>query len=441
MKTQFLQHLQINLPQLLDKKLLVACSGGLDSTTLCRLLNSININFAIAHCNFSLRGKESDLDEEFAENLSKNLSVPFFSQKFDTEKYAIDSKISIQMAARELRYKWFEEVLETQNFDFLLTAHHADDSLETFLINLSRGTGLKGLTGIPEINGQIIRPLLPFSREEILRYASKNKIKWREDESNSQTKYLRNQIRHKIVPELKELDENFLQNFNKTQSNLQQSGNLVEDYLQLIFNSVVTENFDGYTISISKLKEFPNINSILFELLSPFGFTDFTALLELLTAQSGKQIFSNSHRLLKNRDTLLLSIASEENKLEFFEIQENTSEVSIPIELKFEEVESVKNSSQNAIFVDADKLQFPLTLRKWKDGDTFQPFGMKGNKKLGKYFKDEKLSLVAKQKIWLLCSGEKIIWIVGLRAENYFRIEENTKKTLQITLKSPFYYE
>ena len=250
----FQEHLTDQFSFLKDKKILVACSGGVDSVVLSYLLKKSGFSIALAHCNFSLRGSESDADENFVIDWADKLSIPVFTETFDTKEFAKDNKLSTQMAARELRYHWFSEILKDFNYDYVATGHHADDDLETFFINLSRGSGLQGLTGIPKVNKTIVRPLLKFSRDEILQYATKNKLKWREDSSNAGTDYLRNTLRHKVIPEYKKATEGLMQNVQKTQKYLQDSQHLIEDYMALVYNLAITENFDGYTLHIEKLK-------------------------------------------------------------------------------------------------------------------------------------------------------------------------------------------
>lgn len=426
-------HIDQNLHFLIGKKLLIACSGGLDSVALTHLLKKLAYDIALAHCNFSLRGKESDEDENFVVHLADKLSIAVFTETFDTKKYASEHKLSTQMAARELRYRWFEEIRSDFKYDYVLTAHHADDKLETFLINVSRGTGLRGLTGIPEKNETIVRPLLPFSRKELLQYAEQNNLHWREDSSNASTDYLRNQLRLEVIPKYKKANEGLLQNFQKTQRHLQSSAALIDDYMALVFQLVVREALEGYRIDILKLKELPNSDTLLYELLHSFGFTAWEDISTLMTAQSGKQVFSSTHRLLKDRNALLLTeIPSETTKNEFF-ISENEKEITHPIHLKFNSTKKMGNIMASEVYVDSDKITYPLLLRKWREGDVFQPFGMKGKKKLSKFFKDEKLSLVAKENTWVLCSDAKIVWIVGMRLDDRFKISPETKEILKIS--------
>lgn len=428
---KFKEHIAQNFPYLSGKKLLIACSGGVDSIVLAHLIKSLNFEMALAHCNFSLRGKESDGDEMFVIGLAKNMEIPIFAETFNTKTFAKKNRISTQMAARMLRYDWFEGILKNFKYDYLLTAHHLDDDLETFFINLSRGTGINGLTGIPTKNGNIIRPLLSFSRDEIEAYAEKNKLKWREDSSNQKPDYLRNKLRLEVLPLFKETNDSVLKNFKKTQRNLQSSKNLIEDYMALIYNLAVSEDVDFYRIDIQKLKELPNTDALLYELLHGFGFTEWDDVSSLLNAQTGKQLFSKTHKLLKNRNELLLSlIDSDAQNDEFFISEEG---IDFPIKLKIESVESIGETKKNLVYVASEKMKFPLKIRKWREGDTFQPFGLKGNKKLSKFFKDEKISLIEKDKIWLLLSDEKIVWVIGHRMDDYFRVNENTKKILKIT--------
>ncbi|WP_347372706.1 tRNA lysidine(34) synthetase TilS [Aequorivita sp. Q41] len=431
MISSFKKNIENNFPFLIGKKLLVACSGGVDSVVLTHLLKQTGYEIALAHCNFSLRAKESDGDEMFVIGLAKQMEVPVYAETFNTYKFAEEHKISTQMAARTLRYSWFDEVLKNFGYDYLVTGHHQDDDLETFFINLSRGTGLNGLTGIPKKNDNIIRPILNFSREQILRYANNNKLKWREDSSNKKTEYLRNKLRLEVLPKFKETNESLLKNFQKTQNHLQASHNLIEDYMALVYNLVVVEETDFYIINIPKLKELPHTDALLYELLNGFGFTEWEDISSLLNAQTGKQVFSKTHQLLKNRDQLLLSEIKTPNTAE--EILVSEAGISTPISLKIEPSEGIGETEKNLIYVALEKLTFPLKLRKWKEGDRFQPFGMKGKKKLSKFFKDEKIPLSEKNKIWILLSNEKIVWILGYRMDDRFKVTDSTKNILKIT--------
>jgi tRNA(Ile)-lysidine synthase len=428
---RFRKNIETQFSFLEEKKILIACSGGLDSVVLTYLMKELDFEIALAHCNFSLRGKESDGDEMFVIGLAKSMDIPVFAETFDTKKIAEEHKISTQMAARDLRYAWFAEILKDFKYDFLLTAHHLDDDLETFFINLSRGTGLNGLTGIPRQNNKIIRPLLGFSRDEILQYAEKNNLKWREDSSNLKTDYLRNQLRLEVLSQFKNINESVLKNFQRAQQNLQASQNLIEDYMALVYNLVVTEAVNSYKINIQKIKELPHTDALLYELLNGFGFTEWEDVSNLLDAQTGKQLFSKSHRLIKNREELVLTeIDFGNNNKEFLVLEE---EINSPINLRIETSKYIGETEKNLIYVASEKLNFPLRLRKWKSGDSFQPFGMKGKKKLSKFFKDEKIPLNEKEKVWLLLSDEKIVWVIGHRMDDRFKVTKDSKKILKIT--------
>jgi tRNA(Ile)-lysidine synthase len=321
------------------------------------------------------------------------------------------------------------------NCKYLLTAHHLDDSLETVLINFSRGTGLGGLTGIPAQNGNVIRPLLPFSREKIEHFAEKNQIQWREDSSNVSDKYLRNKIRHSIVPIFKEINEGFLDSFQNTLHHLQQAESLLDDATKLVFEKVVTDVEDQLEINLAQLLEFQNYKAYLYQWLVPYGFSAWNDIYDLVQAQSGKQVFSTTHVLLKDREKLILSERQEGNKEVIFIIESKESKVNIPLNISFCNVSNQLESDSNCIFVDEDKIVFPLILRKWREGDYFYPSGMTGKKKLSKYFKDEKYSLLDKENQWLLCTDDQIIWVIGKRADQRFLAQKLTVKTIQIVLK------
>ncbi|MCC9071188.1 tRNA lysidine(34) synthetase TilS [Flavobacterium sp. F-65] len=435
MLQKFKNHVTQTFPFLEKKKLLLATSGGLDSMVMAHLFAQLDYDFAIAHCNFQLRGLESFGDQDFVSTAADTLKCPFFVTQFDTEAFAKDYKLSTQVAARELRYNWFYELLETKGYDYILTAHHADDNLETFIINLSRGTGLEGLLGIPEQNDTLIRPLLLFSREEIKQYAEDNSIEWREDSSNASNKYLRNKIRHDLVPILKEINPNFLTAFQKTQEFLQEAQIMVEDASIMIYQQVAKEIDDEIHFDLNQLKRLANYKSYLYQWLKEYEFSAWDDIYELVESQSGKQVFSPEFRLIKDRTTLILSPIPEIKEEEFY-IEINDKEVNFPLKLKLCNVGHITIDSNKAIFVDSEKIRFPLLLRKWKEGDVFYPFGMNGkSKKVSKLFKDEKLSLIEKENTWILCSENQIVWVVGIRQDERFKIENTTNKILKIELQ------
>ena len=433
MLTKFQHHIEQNFAQLKDNKFLLAVSGGVDSMVLLDLFYKLKFDICVAHCNFQLRGKESDADELLVREICQDGYIPYFINSFETLEFAKENKLSIQLAARKLRYDWFQELLSL-GFEYVLTAHHLDDNVETFLINFTRGTGLEGLTGIPAQNENIIRPLLPFSRDEIENYALENKIQWREDSSNASDKYFRNKLRHNIVPTLKELNTGFLDSFQNTLHHLQQAESLVNDASKLVYEKVVEVKENQLEIHLNSLLEFQNYKAYLYQWLKAFGFSAWNDIYDLVEAQSGKQVYSETHVLLKDREKLILSERKEINKDEVFSIESIECKVNIPLKLIFSRFSGVKNVNANCIFVDKDKIKFPLTIKKWQEGDYFYPAGMNGKKKLSKYFKDEKYSLLDKENQWLLCSEDQIIWVIGKRADQRFIATETTQQNIKIEL-------
>ena len=433
MLTKFQHHIEQNFAQLKDKKLLLAVSGGVDSMVLLDLFYKLRFDICVVHCNFQLRGKESDADEMLVREICQDGYIPYFINSFETIDFAKEKKLSIQLAARKLRYDWFQELLSL-GFDYVLTAHHLDDNVETFLINFTRGTGLEGLTGIPAQNENIIRPLLPFSRDEIENYAIDNKIQWREDSSNASDKYFRNKLRHNIVPTLKELNTGFLDSFQNTLHHLQQAESLVNDASKLVFEKVVKEKGNQLEIHLKPLLEFQNYKAYLYQWLKNYGFSAWNDIYDLVNAQSGKQVFSETHILLKDREKLILSERNSINKSEVFIIESIESKVNIPLKLIFSRFLGGKHVNANCIFVDEDKIKFTLIIRKWQEGDYFYPAGMNGKKKLSKYFKDEKYSLLDKENQWLLCSEDQIIWVIGKRADQRFIATERTQQIIKIDI-------
>ena len=446
MKSAIRNHIDQNLSFLKDKKVLIAISGGIDSCVLTHVFHKLKYDISLAHCNFMLRGKESNKDEIFVKELGERLQVPTYTIRFDTETFASKYGISTQMAARDLRYNWFNQLTEENDIAYILTAHQKDDVIETFLINLTRGTGLDGLTGIPEVNGNIVRPMLHFTRNEILIFATKHKLQWREDSSNSSIKYVRNKVRHKVVPFLKELNPNLLETFSHTLENLKGSQQIVKDCILNLKEKTISIHGSAIHLDIEELKKLNNPKVYLYELLKEYGFTEWDDVAGLLAAQSGKQVFSKTHRLLKDRTFLILSELEDSKENDSFEILENSSKIATPIQLTFEKVDipfDTKNHSNkvfdelfsketNTISIDYDKVHFPLTIRKKQKGDVFYPIGLNGKKKVSKFFKDEKLSQIEKENIWLLCSKHEIIWVIGKRMDERFKVTQTTSTILKI---------
>ncbi len=440
-------HLEKNFQEIGSKKLLLAISGGVDSMVLLDLLSKMEMKLSLAHCNFDLRGEDSDKDEALIRLEAEKYDLNLDSIRFDTKEYARLHKCSIQMAARDLRYSWFEDLLREKEYDYLLTAHHADDNMETFFINLSRGTGIDGLCGIPEKSNHILRPLLPFSKKEIISYATEQGLNWREDLSNQDSKYLRNKIRTEMIPLLLDINPSFIETFESTLNNLQGSRSIVYDRMKIVKDMVIeqgdTANSSLTRFKVKNLSELADNSAYLHQLFHPYGFKQYEDIRSLLEAQTGKQLYSKSHRLLKDRNYLLLSKISE-NDIDHTDILLNENETSVALEgvqLKMESIiltkpwsfEHISLSPETAYF-DKNLLVYPLSVRKWKKGDYFYPIGMSGRKKLSKFFKDEKYSLLEKENIWLLCSGTQIIWVIGKRMDDRFKVSNKTKNILKATL-------
>ena len=416
-----------------EKPVVVGISGGADSVALLHILVSLGYICIEAHCNFNLRGDESFRDEQFTIDFTKRLQVPLCKISFETNKYAQENRLSVEMAARELRYRWFEELLNTYDADAVAVAHHRDDSVETLLINLTRGSGLTGLTGIKPKNGNVVRPLLCVSREDIYAYIENNGLEYVTDSSNSSDIYTRNFIRLKVIPLLEEINPSVKASLARTANHLYDAS-LIYNHSIEEARKVITQN---NRLSISALLSFPAPATILYEMLKPYGFsrTVCESIFTVLEKDSGKIFYSSTHRLLKDRSDLLIDVLSgEDNRAYLINLEDDN--VDLPVELK-PEIVVIKEDYQiekdrKFAYFDFDKLSFPLVLRHWQEGDWFVPFGMKGKKKISDYFSDKKFSLFDKEKTWLLCSGQDVIWIVGERTDNRYRIEKTTKRVLKL---------
>lgn len=440
MLAAFQEHITQVFPKLLGKRLLIAISGGLDSVVLTHLLHQSEYEIALAHCNFNLRAAESHGDEQFVKQVAKNLNIPIYVKSFETAEYAKQQGISIQMAARELRYAFFDELCISKSYDYVLTAHHLDDQLETFLINLNRGAGLNGLLGIPQENGRVLRPLLPFSREQIKEFATVNDLQWREDSSNNSNKYQRNILRNKVLPLLHEALPDLRSHFADSLNYLKGSQELVEDSVARFRESVITTTKTGLQIDIEQLLQTKNPQTYLYEVLKDFGFQQMEEIMGLLKAQTGKFLSSETHLLLKNREVLLLELREDQDSI-FLKIDNNSSRLEFynsAIQLEYLEVEEplvfVKaNAHRDILYLDAAKITFPLWLRNWKQGDRIQPLGMKGTKLVSDVLTDAKVSFIAKEKIVVLTQDEEILWIVGMRSSNLGKVTSSTKTLMKLT--------
>ena len=426
--------------QLFEKhqKILLAVSGGIDSMVLLHLFEKSGYEYGIVHCNFNLRGDESNGDEHFVRQQVLIHGIPAFFQSFETEEYAQLNGISIEMAARELRYGYFEKIRSENNYDYIATAHHLDDLIETFFLNLSRKTGIKGLTGIKEKSGKIIRPLLFAGRKEIEDFARENFISFREDSSNSEVIFQRNFLRNKILPLFHEMNPSFSKNILASIAYLKETEIVYSGFIQNEKEKILHEKEQNAVIDIEQLlnTQFPKI--LLFEILSGFGFKAavINEVWEGLNSDSGKQFFSKSHRIVKDRGQLFIT-SNENEEDRIYYIESDDIELFSPMNLILEKHNAQNftiSAKSNVACLDYDELEFPLLIRKWRQGDYFQPLGMANYKKVSDFFIDEKIPLHEKENIWFLCNGKKIVWIIGHRIDNRFKITPKTKTVLTIEI-------
>ena len=417
--------------------LLVAVSGGIDSMVLCELLLKSGYTFSVAHCNFKLRGNESDGDEQFVKDYCAKNKLTLYTRSFDTSAFADDKKISIQMAARELRYAFFNELMNEHAIAYLLTAHHLSDNVETFLINLIRGSGIAGLKGISEKKGKIVRPMLAFTKAEILDYATENSIAFRTDKSNLEDTYLRNDLRLNIIPKLKEINPSFERTISKELGLLKQYSVIINDHFAKEKEKAISKTDSGIKIHIDKIKDNKTPELFLFEILKDYNFHPdvITDIYESLDGIPGKLFFSESYELVKDRNELVVSERSE-IKIEPNVIEKETQEILSPIHLKIKPTTEFKKENSKAIaYIDHSKLKFPLTIRGWQNGDKFKPLGMTGFKKLSDLFVDLKLNAFEKNKVAIIENGDKeIIWVVNHRLDDRYKISDNTNNILRIEL-------
>jgi tRNA(Ile)-lysidine synthase len=425
-------------------KILLAVSGGIDSVVMAHLFHESKIRFGILHCNFKLRGKESDMDEKFVKKLASFLKAEFYSEDFQTQKLAEEKKISTQMAARELRYDFFEKIRAEHKYDFIAVAHNADDSAETVLLNLIRGTGIAGYHGILSKNKKVVRPLLFASRDEILKYAKKKKITWREDSSNLSDQYTRNKIRLKIIPRLKKINPSVLSSFHNHMTQMSEVEALYNEYIHQLKEKLSEKKGSEIFINIHALNKHAALSTLLFELLKDFGFNTEIAkdVSENLYVQSGKRYLSETHRLIKDRDHLILS-AKNQKDLDELEITPDLHSLSwkqnklyirkitLTSDLK-EKILSGDMKDKNITYLDEGIIKYPLLVRKWNKGDYFYPLGMKGKKKLSDYFIDKKISIAEKEKTWVMTSGDNVVWIIGERIDDRYKIREDSGNCLQL---------
>jgi tRNA(Ile)-lysidine synthase len=434
----FVEHVHVKKLCEPTQRVLLTVSGGIDSMVMLHLFKSAGFSIGVAHCNFQLRGKDSDADEAFVEKHAKTQNIPFYIQRFETNNYATEQGISIQMAARDLRYNWFEKIRQKERFDFIATAHHLNDSIETIIFNLAHGRGADGLVGIAAKNGKIIRPLLFASRNEIEKYAADNQITWREDSSNQKGDYKRNFIRHEIIPKLSELNPGFEEAM--TRSIKKNEGILEIKKIGLALFENRNENRDDSNFSIPKttIQAFEHAGSTLYQLIKKFGFTleQSEQIFSILDGQSGKSFFSNSHHLVVDRDALFISEIIEALNSTVITRQQPVSQLN-GLRMQFATTSDLTFDNET-VLLDADKLSFPLTWRAWKEGDFFYPLGMSNKKKISDFLIDNKIPITDKKKITVLESGGEIAWVVGHRISDRFKITPDTKQAARFTLTSHF---
>jgi tRNA(Ile)-lysidine synthase len=426
------------------ERLLLAVSGGLDSMVLVTCAAESKLDFAIAHVNFQLRGEESERDEKFVRQLASKYEKPFFIKKMDTTAYAEAEKISIQVAARNLRYAWFNELMDKEEprFQWLLTAHHLDDQIETMLMHFFRGTGIAGLRGMPEKKGRLIRPLLSFPKSALESFARNRNLQWVEDSSNATDDYTRNYFRNQLMPATAIVFPDVLQNLEKNLQRFSEAEQLYRQAINVHKKKLLKQNGSEFHIPILLLRKSNPMLTLLFEIIREFGFTasQTDEVIQLMDSINGKFVSSTTHRVIKNRNWLIIA-PLEDSSIAHLVVEEDQQTIGYPEGKIHLSKKSAKNiaipgKDPNKVILDAGKIHFPLVLRKWKAGDYFYPLGMKKKKKLARFFIDQKLSKTAKEKIWVLVSGSHIIWVLGQRIDDRFALTPSTVETLQISLEA-----
>lgn len=428
--------------QLFDEthKVLVAVSGGIDSMVLLHMLRKAGYAVSVAHCNFNLRGQESDGDEAFVKNYCQKEKLTLHNETFNTADVADETGESIQMAARRLRYTWFDALCITHGYSAVATAHHANDVAETFFVNLSRGTGLAGLTGIKPKHGNVVRPLLFAQRADIEAYAIANKISWRDDSSNQSVKYRRNRIRHEVIPVFNQINPAFNKSIITTIQRLEQANTLLKNYMATQLADVMAETGSRIFVSIDKLKELKPLSLYLFEIVHSYGFNaeQVDELEQALGKTPGARFYSTSHELIRDREFLIIQ-PKEEKHYKHYSIDAELNTTYLPVKLKAQKIAAADKlhlvNPPTVALLDMAKLAFPLTLRKPQQGDKFKPFGMQTHKLLSDFFKDSKLSAAKKEDAWVLVSGHDIIWVVGYRIDDRFAVKPTTSSVLRLEME------
>ena len=424
-----------------DNKVLLGVSGGVDSVVMADLFIRGKYIIGVAHCNFQLRGKEADDDQEFVEEWARDRGIDCYVKRFDTINYATQNNLSIQMAARELRYDWFSEIKNKHDYIYVATGHNMDDAIETFFINLIRGTGIRGLTGIKPKSRDIIRPLLFATRKDIIHYAKDRNLKYREDSSNKETKYLRNKIRHNIIPGFIKINPEFNITMTETFERLKETEELFNKTIDKIrAETLVKESQGRILINMEKLKEIKPLDIILYEIIRDFGF-NFQITKNIIAGLPdipGKKYYSKTHRIIKDRKHLIITSIKKYGDT-ITNIDSGVAEVLHPVHLTFTNFQGSTEypipKDRKYAALDSNKVNYPLKLRKWKQGDRFMPLGMKNSRKLSDFFIDNKLSIPDKEDIWLLLSGDQIIWIVNFRIDDRVKVDSATKNILLIEYK------
>jgi tRNA(Ile)-lysidine synthase len=424
-------------------RVIVALSGGADSVALMDILHRLEYACIGAHVNFHLRGDESERDAAFSHQLCRNLGIPFYKADLYAAEYAEAEGVSVEMAARELRYRWFEQLRKEQHAVAVAVAHHRDDSVETVLLNLIRGTGIRGLTGIKPRNGNIIRPLLCCDREDVLEYIGLRDLSYMTDRTNLLNEYRRNKIRNEVLPLLESIQPSVRESIARTMEHLGETEILYDQAIEEAKDRLCPDWKKGtlrpLRISLSALEEEKVPNSVLYELLSDFGFgrMDVQNIWKNRFHGSGKIYFSHTHRLVFDREYIMVSEIPAQENMEY-PLEESQISLQEPIRLHCAFVKPGKDykfsTSKSMAFIDADKLLFPLTIRHARKGDSFIPFGMHGRKLISDYCIDCKLNAIEKEELWLLCSGKDIVWVVGERIDNRFRVDDATQRIYQLSV-------